>query len=320
VPAGNEAYWDNKRQFRLGKTLAEAHKEFGKRTGRTENVRNVGALLDRYARDVVPTKAARTQKDSYVYIKRLKSVFGEESLHDIKPQDIYRYLDERKAKTSGRLEKALLSHAFTKAIQWGYITAHPFKHQLEIKKEKKARRYIEDWEIDAFMSLQPRRKGDSITWLQAYVELKLLTGLRKGDMLRLKESQLEQEGIKVTTGKTADSVIILWTDSLRNAIARVKAARPVDISPYLFCTRRGKPYIDESGDTSAFNSIWQRCMLERILKETNITERFKEHDLRAKASSDLERIEDATALLTHSDSKVTKAFYRRKTPRVRPTR
>jgi hypothetical protein len=42
--------------------------------------------------------------------------------------------------------------------------------------------------------------------------------------------------------------------------------------------------------------MWQRFM-RRLLKDTKITERFTEHDLRGKVGSDLASIEQATELM-----------------------
>jgi hypothetical protein len=51
-----------------------------------------------------------------------------------------------------------------------------------------------------------------------------------------------------------------------------------------------------------------------------ITERFTEHDIRAKTGSDAEGLDHASRLLTHSNSKTTEQHYRRKTPIVKPLR
>jgi integrase len=65
--------------------------------------------------------------------------------------------------------------------------------------------------------------------------------------------------------------------------------------------------------------MWQRFMT-RLLKDTKITERFTEHDLRGKAGSDAETLERAQQLLGHADAKITKRVYRRKPEIVRPLR
>jgi hypothetical protein len=58
--------------------------------------------------------------------------------------------------------------------------------------------------------------------------------------------------------------------------------------------------------------------MDRVLKDTNVKERFTEHDLRAKCASDADSLEHARSLLSHVDSAVTKRIYRRKPERVQP--
>ena len=92
------------------------------------------------------------------------------------------------------------------------------------------------------------------------------------------------------------------------------------LSPFLFCTRRGKGYFNEAtGLCSGWDSMWQRFM-DRVLTETKVQERFTEHDLRAKCASDAGSLEHARALLAHADSRLTERVYRRKPERVKPLR
>ncbi len=53
----------------------------------------------------------------------------------------------------------------------------------------------------------------------------------------------------------------------------------------LFATRQGKPYNDALGRCNAFDSLWQRFM-DKVMKDTAVTERFQERDLRAKVASE----------------------------------
>lgn len=106
---------------------------------------------------------------------------------------------------------------------------------------------------------------------------------------------------------------------MRQAVDGVIAIRPKDIAPWLFCTRRGKPYIAPNGSATAWESMWQRFMT-KVVKEKKIKERFTEHDLRAKCASDATSLEHAQALLAHADSSTTKRIYRRKPERVKPLR
>jgi len=58
--------------------------------------------------------------------------------------------------------------------------------------------------------------------------------------------------------------------------------------------------------------------MARVLKETEVKERFTEHDLWAKVASDAESLERAKQLMTHSDAKMTERVYRRKPERIKP--
>ena len=184
-------------------------------------------------------------------------------------------------------------------------------------------RYVEDWEIIEALSLPSKRRKGSIRMLQAYIRLKLLTGMRRTDLLRLRMSDLREDGISVTPSKTARSsgkrIIYEWTDELRQAVEQAKAARPVHISPWLFCNRRGESYLKDDGSANGFDSLWQRYMA-RLLAETEITERFQERDLRAKCATDAESLERARQLLAHASDATTKRVYRRGPERVKPLR
>ena len=117
-------------------------------------------------------------------------------------------------------------------------------------------------------------------------------------MLRLRMSDLTDTGITVRPHKTVHTKrtarIFEWTAALKQAVEQAKAARPIDFSPWLFCTSKGEGYFNEdSGQATGWDSMWQRFMT-RLLKDTDVEERFTEHDLRGKVGSDLASIERAT--------------------------
>ena len=65
--------------------------------------------------------------------------------------------------------------------------------------------------------------------------------------------------------------------------------------------------------------MW-RGFVARVLSETEVKERFTEHDLRAKCASDATTLEHAQQLLAHADKRTTERIYRRKAERVNPLR
>ena len=320
VPEEVRPLWGDKKQFRLGTTLPEAYRVWSEKLSATDKANNIGQLLERYALEVIPTKAPKTQNVNFGEIKRVRAVFEKLPLLAIKPKHIYQYVDKREAKVAAHREMALLSHAFTKAVEWGYIDKHPFKGEVRLGGEKPRTRYVEDWEVVECLALSPVRKSGSVLAIQAYIRIKLLTGLRRGDLLRLTMPQITEDGIAVFTHKTGKPVVYEWTPELRLAIDGAKAARPKSDSAWLFCTSKGIGYLNEgTGEASGWNSMWQRFM-ERVLEETKVKESFTEHDLRAKCASDATTLEHARSLLAHADSSLTERVYRRKPERVIPAK
>lgn len=324
VPSGLESKWDGKTQFLLGKSLPEAYKVWADRLETLDDAKTINELLDLYSQRVVPNKQITTQAQNAVAIKRLRAVLGNLPLLGLQPRHVYQYFDKRAAKISARREIEVLSHAYRKAVEWGFINRHPFSGEVRLEGERPRTRYVEDWEVIECLSLEPRRKSGSVSMIQVYICIKLLTGLRRGDLLRLTMADLKDDGIHVTPSKTARStgkrIIIEWTDELRHSIATAKAFRPVRTSPWLFCNRRGECYFNEkNGRAGGWDTMWRNFM-NRVLKETQVKEHFTEHDLRAKCASDAETLQHARALLAHADEKVTEKFYRRKPERVKPLR
>lgn len=334
VPPGLEHLWDNKKTFRLGTQLHESYKTWAAKLGSIERSKTIGDLLDRYALEVIPSKAPASQQSNQNQIKMLRKVFGNQPLLPFPPKLVYQYVDKRSVKkldpetnrtTGGKIaahrEIELLSHAYTKAVEWGYIDKHPFKSEVRLKGEKPRERYIEDWEIVEMLAIGSKRASGSVLMIQAYLRIKLLTGMAQGDLLRLTEEQLKADGIHIQRHKTkARKTIYAWTPELWSAVSMAKASRPVHISPFLFCNREGSGYVNElTGKAPGWKSMWQRYV-ERVIKETKVTEHFTEHDLRAKVASDASSLEHARALLSHADSRTTDRIYRRKAEVVKPMR
>ena len=206
VPTGLEQKWDGKTKFRLGKSLPDAYKSFSERVGEDviKLANTIGALLDKYLISEVPKKALTTQQGNRIQIKALRKVFGDMPLLPFQPKFVYKYVEMRVHKTAAHREIEVLSHAFTKAVEWGLIDRHPFKGEVRLEGEEPRNRYVEDWEITECLNLPNKGKGDGVAIVQAYVRLKLLTGLSRGDLLRLEPArQFKDDGIHVQRHKIA---------------------------------------------------------------------------------------------------------------------
>lgn len=321
-PAEQRYLWDGKTWFRLGSTLAEAYRVWAQRVEASARITNIGALLERYLLEVVPKKAPKTATENLRQIQKLLPVFAKVNIQDLEPQHIYQYVDKRAAKVAAKREIEVLSHALTKAVQWGLIKSHPFKGEVRLEGEKPRTRYVEDWELEAAFSIPPNKKVGSVRMVQAYLQLKMMTGLRQRDLLSLTMDCLKDDGIHVTPSKTQGTsgkkVIYTWTPQLRIVVDVALQARPYQ-GDFIFCNRDGNSYVKADGTATGWGNIWQRFMI-RVLAETDVKERFTEHDLRAKVASDAHSIEYAKQLLMHSDIKMTERVYRRKPELVKPTK
>jgi integrase len=321
VPPGLEAQWDGKKRFRLGTTLAEAHRTFAERAEiDPATATTMGHLLDRYVVEELPRKAAKTRHDQVAQIRRLRAVFGNMLITSIDATHAYDYAERRGAATAAKREIEILSHAFTKAIKWKYIKLHPLKGQVQLDGSGRRERYVEDWEVIEALSLESKRKLGSILALQAYIRIKLLTGMSRGDLLRLEPAKhFKADGIHIQRHKTRKSTgkktVYEWNDDLKQAVQVALDARPAK-SFFLFCNRAGEGYVNEAkGTAKGWDKIWSGFM-RRLLTETKVSERFTEHDLRAKVACDAPTLEHARGLLSHADARMTARYRDRKPERV----
>jgi hypothetical protein len=326
VPPGQESQWDGKKTFPLGATITDAYEVWAKRLKSIDKTTTVDELLDQYSQRVTPTRSPRTRVNHRRAFPYLRKFFGPAPVDGgVKPKHCYQYVEWRGAQTAAQRELEVLSHAFTKAVEWGDVDKHPFKGQVRFEAdqtgEKAPPRYVQDWELAEVMKLKPRFKRGSVRMVQAYIRLKMvMKGLRMTDLLLLQPGRhfardFSGDGIRVLISKTRTStgkeVLFKWTPERIDAIKACLAARPKDIAPWLFCNRAGECYVDENMEAKDFGHVWQSFM-RRALRETALKVRFKERDLRAKIGSDAETIQEAQRVLSHADSRVTVKHYRRK--------
>lgn len=261
----------------------------------------VGDLLDKYLKDILPTKAPRTRKEQERQLSKLVEVFGDVHITALSAPHIARYLDDSEAKISANREIALLSHAYTKAMRWGMVTINPCRG-VERNKENPRDRYIDHAEFIVVLESAPAS-------VAAMMGLAYLTGQREGDLLRLRRSAISADGLSIQQGKTGKRLLIHWTPALRYAVEQ--CGRLPDegiISLWIVAQRDGTPY-SESG----FQTAWQRHIRD-CLKKGRIAERFTFHDIRAKAGSDAKD----GRLLGHMDPKTLRRIYLRKPEAVGP--
>jgi len=339
VPIGCEDQWDGKKTFRLGTTYPEACRVWADRFEDDQSdITTIGELMDRYIIETIPHKSPKTQKDNLLSLKKLRPIFGDMRLEvnnvtQLQPKHGYQYLTKATKKhgaTSAKHDFQVLRHLLTKATEWGLINRNPLLgHQVQIKSNPPRDRDVEDWEAIEAISLgihhpgKPKPSRGPVI-CSYYIRFKIMTGLRRTDILKLKHKDIKEDGIHVKISKTskttAKTIVIEWDNEgeLGALINEIKAIPPFKSnSDSLFITREGKAYIDDFDECNAFDSMWQRFM-RKAINDTNLVNRFQERDLRAKTATDSSSLEEAQLRLTHSSSEVTNRVYRRKPSRIKP--
>lgn len=297
VPADQKSQWDGRAWYPLGKTEAEAWATWYSRViSPTVSMHSFGDLCDRYGAEIVPTLAEKTQRDYRLALINLRKVFGEMRPQDILPRHIYQYLDHR-PKISGNREKAVMSTVMAHGVRWGLLDVNVVR-EVRRSKELPRERYVSDEELDAFL-------GVCSPFLVGYVALKMLTGLRQGQMLALSRGDwnAERKELRAPAAKGGRTVIYQG-EALADAIRELReASQGPATSVWLISTRSGGRYTSDG-----FRSIWQRYMRKYV--EKTKAQPFREHDLRAKVASDTDAAR-ATQLLGHRSSAITQKHYRR---------
>lgn len=292
----------------LGKEYGPAMQTWAAMVQPVIGKQRIGSVMDAYIKERLPARKPRTQEDYLTSIAMLRPVFGDMWPEDIEPKHIYSYMHLRNAPVRANRDVAVLSNVMVQAIRMGLININPCK-QVRRNEENPRIREVLDSEIVAFLPHCP-------DWLKAYIRLKLLTGLRQGDMLNIRLDQLRDDGLFVKTGKRDKRLLFTWTSDLRAAVDTIKAQRRRVTSMYLINSERDGTKLTGSG----FKSAWARAM-KNAMEAKSLSETFAENDLRAKVASEaVELGQNATAMLGHSSDAVTKRHYQRGTQKVEPLR
>ncbi len=173
-------------------------------------------------------------------------------------------------------------------------------------KTKPRERYVTDDELAAAYA-------KARLMVQVAIDLAVLTGLRRSDLLSLTKDQLKDDGVHVRTSKTGCGLIIEYTPELSAVLERAKLLKSHFRQP-LIATRAGKAFTG-----TGFATLWRRAMVAAFPKGRE-AERFTLNDLRSESASDTTELAEASARLGHATIAVTKRHYIRKPAKVKPSR
>lgn len=207
-----------------------------------------------------------------ICIKHLSAEFSGKYLSEFTPWLVDKYKMERLKKVKpGTVyqEIACLKSMFNRAVEWGKLLENPIIGVKNLRIKNERLRYLTKDEIDRLLnacrSLDPRAEH-----LYPIVLIALHTGMRKGEILHLKWSNvdLEQRQIILTDTKNKETRVIPLTRTLAEMLKGMKR----DADTYVFPNENGKPFRDV------------KRSFHTALRRAGITD-FRFHDLRHTAAS-----------------------------------
>jgi integrase len=259
----------------------------------------LGDLVDRYIRDVLPTKpnqgGAQEQQ-----LEWFKDEIGAYTLADVTPAKIVECRDKlltvspktnkQRAPATVVRYMAALSHAFTIAVnEWGWLEDSPMR---KVKKPALPRgrvRFLSDDETDSNgESIDGERtrllkacQASDNSYLYTVVVLALSTGMRRGEIMGLTwdDVDLHQGRITLYETKNGEIRVVPLVGKALELLKEYSKVRNLKTS-LLF---PGKPIRSEGGEVT-YRPIDLRAPWLTALKKAKI-EDFRFHDLRHSAAS-----------------------------------
>ncbi|MEM3453376.1 MAG: integrase, partial [Candidatus Hadarchaeum sp.] len=201
-------------------------------------------LADRYEENFKNQKSYIGFKSHVV--RDLRERFGNLRLSQISYLNLEEYRNRRKAtptksgksrtNASVNRDMAILGHMLNKAAEWGLIESSPLKKgkRLIFKENNQRLRFLTEGDAERLLS-------SCTPHLRPVVEVALLTGMRRGELLGLKWEQIRNGFIYLTETKSGKARQIPINDRLAQIFRELRQKNQLK-SPYVFCDAQGRRF------------------------------------------------------------------------------
>lgn len=281
-------------------------------------------IFERYEKEIVPTKAPKTQKDNLGCLKALRKVFDSAPIDAITPQFIAQYRDQRGkvAPVRANREITLFSHVWNMAREWGFTAKeNPVKGVRKLK-EKPRDFYADDAVWSAVYS-------KACPELQDAMDLAYLTGQRPADVLKMRLADIKDGALELQQNKTKKKLRILLDDpeggrtKLGLLLDRIKARRKVaSLTQVIVATPAGVALNQWTLRTRFDDARADAAKAATEAGDADLAAKIKAfqfRDIRPKAASETD-LAHASKLLGHTDKQITRTVYQRVGETVLPTK
>lgn len=270
----------------------------------------VQEAINKWRDECLPKYTSSVTVKGYTYsLSRIEPVFGPASWHSITLPALRQYLDKRTAKTQGNRELALLSIIWGKARLWGMTTeVWPALGVKGWKNEEFAR------EVDYSDAIYAAIYGAADGVLRDVMDVATATGLRLSDVLKLRvpaDGKLHFRANK--TGKLA------YFDVALSPILTALMQRRGSVDSVMLIT-------SDTGRHISMRMLRERYDLARdkaALANPTISAQIRKmylRDTRKRAADLAQDLDAASALLQHSNKKLTADHYRQKPTELKAVR
>jgi integrase len=241
----------------------------------------------------------------------LNKEFGKMLLRSITSGDVQRYLDRCALESVGKDEsgkavtrrpatvnrrRTFLSGIFTEAERRSYVDRNPVRAVSHLPEHNDRLRWLNDSEEDRLLGYAPE-------WFKSIILAALHTGMRKGELLRLKWADLDFEQRLVRASHTKNHRVryIPMNKRLYNLFQTIDHfSGPKGPSPYVFTNP------DTGGRYKALNGTFER-ICERA-GFTDVTFHTLRHTFASRLAQAGVPLNNIRELLGHGDMKVTMRY------------